>query len=202
MIVIDIDKIKAQAEAKKQEKPTIEIILPEIIKIAKHTNNEEQEDRLRIHHSEEKQNIGLKDALILDLDNQERDVRIERAKQSNKYLGMIERGASQSELSAHYQLIERISNEIFEIYEKRNHVLRFGRLPEMGNIKQVVSKADYLSLKELKRSLENRRHKLKVKIRTGEAKNSPSLADWKVQLDMLDAQHVEVLDRLRELRHE
>lgn len=202
MIYIDIDKMRADQASAVAEKPKIEIILPE--KIARAAEDvEHMVQQMRDTMAADRINgTSLKEALTHDLNNQERDLRIERAKLSNKYNGMIANGAGQYELAAHYRTIEAISSEIREAYERRDYVERFGRLPENGSAQVAVDSANALALKDLKRSLVNRRNKLNTKIRKGDATKSPSVQDWKLQLDRLDTEYIAVNDRLKELRHE
>jgi len=202
MIVINVDKIRADAEAKKDHKPSIRIILPKEIDRAEASVNEDIVKNNNLAEQSEQKATTLKDALVWDLDNQEREIRIERAKESNKYLPMIAKGASQGELAAHYKKIESISAEIRDIYNKREHVRRYGRLPDQATVQNTIDSGNILALKDQKRSLVNRRSKLKVKIDKGKATNAPKLTEWELQLDQLDAEFRVVSDRINELKDE
>ena len=202
MISINIDKVKAEKKARESHKPTIRIILPEVIEDAEKTVDQEIGKIVEEAQQGEQVANSLQEALINDLNNQERELRIERAKLSNKYKPMIADGADQSELAAHYKKIESISAEMREIYDKREHVRQHGRLPEQGSAQASINHSDILALKDNKRSLENRRSKLRAKIAKGKATNAPKLAEWELYLDQLDAEYKVTIDRINELRNE
>lgn len=94
MIIINVDKVLQEAEAKKTHKPDIRIILPEAVEEAENVTNIEVAKKVDEAVISQDKSEELKQSLIWDLDNQERDLRIHRAKQSNKCLPMIEAGAS------------------------------------------------------------------------------------------------------------
>jgi hypothetical protein len=202
MIVINIDKVRQEAAAKAIHKPEIRIIMPEVHEQAESNVSDEIVATLEKKHESDKRDISLKDALINDLNNQERDLRIERAKLSNKYLPMIEVDASMDELAHHYRKIEAISDEIRDVYNKREHVLRFGRLPENGSAQKSIDHTNILALKEQRRSLNNRIHKTQKKITLGKAKKSPKLTDWQLYLDKMEAEREVVISRIKELSYE
>lgn len=202
MITINIDKHRAAVEAKNAHKPMIRIILPKVAAQAEDTVRETVRDTLAEKHESDKKNIGLKDALINDLNNQERDLRIERAKLSNQYRPMIADGASMDELAHHYRKIEAISDEIREVYNSREHVLRYGRLPEQGSAQKSIDSSNILALKEQKRSLINRISKTKKKIAVGKVKNAPKLRDWELYRDQMEAELSIVQGRIKELSYE
>ena len=115
---------------------------------------------------------------------------------------MICNEASQGELANHYKLIESISSEIRDVYDRREFVRQHGTLPEQGSAQASIDNGNILALKEQKRSLVNRRSKMKRKIELGKAKSSPNLADWELALDKMDIEFKVVCDRINELRHE
>lgn len=202
MITINIEKIKAEAAAKIAHKPVIRIILPAQILKAEERVNDEKEKKIDEAEMAKSNGRMLKEALILDLNDQERDLRIERARQSNKYHQMIEAGASQGELAAHYQLIESISADIRDVYDKREHVEQYGRLPEQGSAQAAINHTDILALKEQRRSLVNRRSKLRAKIEKGRATGAKRLSQWELEIDQVDADYIVVQSRIKDLKND
>lgn len=202
MITINIDEVRQKAEAKKSHKPKIRIIIPEVIKEAEETVNEDIGKRVDEGVRSERTAAGLKDALLIDLDNQERDLRIERAKLSNQYLPMIKKEATMEELAHHYRKIEAISDEIRDVYNKREHVLKFGRLPGQETANDKIDHTNVLALKEQRRSLNDRISKTRKKIEKGKATNSPRLAEWELYVDQMEAERSIVQSRIKELSNE
>jgi hypothetical protein len=200
MITIDLQEIRANREKKEQKAKPV-IILPHQEREAGEIIDKDTADNLIEAHNATKVQVQLKDALINDLDIQERELRIERAKMSNEYHAMIESGASQGEFAANYQKIESVSSQIREVYDARDHVYRFGRLPGMGSAQSSMSTSDLLALKDLRRSLINRRCKIKDKLEIGKAKNPNRLANWKLELDKLDTEYFVVQQKINELRN-
>lgn len=206
MIIINIDKVIAEAEHERTHVPKIRIISTDIIEEAKeaisHEVDELVENAVDIEQKAANQHASLQQSLIWDLDNQFRDLRVHRAKQSNKYMPMIANGASQSELAAHYVMIESISADMRELYDKKEYVEKHGRLPEQGSAGATIESGNILALKETRRSLINRRNKLKKNITLAMAKGSTKLPELQLKSDQLDAEYLTVRDRITELSHE
>ena len=143
----------------------------------------------------------LKTALLIDLDNQDHEIRIARAKLTNQYNPMIRSGASQTDLKTHYQKIESMTGQLQDIFDKRRHVNKFGRLPDQGGAKQSILSNNILVLKDRKRKLVDKRCKLNVKIKKGEATNAKKLLDWKLELDQANQEYDLVNSKIKELNY-
>ncbi len=205
MLIIEVDTVLERAEAARHRSDeNITIILPKELKEATAMVEERVAERIEDAEVVRDRSDQLQQSLIWDIDNQERDLRIHRAKESNKYLPMIEDGATTDELAAHYQRIESISADIREIYKKREHVRKFGRLPEQGSAGGTIDKGNILALKDLRRSLVNRRNKMRTRIKVAEAKaTDPStslrVTELKEKLDRMDVEFEDVRDRIKRL---
>lgn len=201
MITINVNKILAEKELRKKHRPQVSIIVvrkkePEEVPV------EEKPAAPRAVFSQEEQDELYRKALLSDLECQDHEIRIERAKLSNQYLPMIKDGAGQDELAAHYAKIEALTNELKEIYDKTEHVKRHGRLPNERTAAGAMDETNILALKDRKRKLTDKRSKLTKKIAVGEVKNAPKLNEWKMELDIANQEYTQVEQKLRELRNE
>ena len=73
MIVINIDKVLQEKKARETHKPTLRIILSEIIWEAEEEVKLATVEKPEETHELEKVNLSLKDDFVRVLDNQERD---------------------------------------------------------------------------------------------------------------------------------
>ncbi len=209
MIVIKVEKILQEKERRLKEKPVVKIILPTPSGRSdfSQTGNEEQQAPVitqprRTEFTPEEQEELYKKALLSDLECQDHEIRIDRAKLSNQYMPMIQNGATQDELAAHYAKIEALTKELQGIYDKSEYVKRYGRLPNERTAAGAMDETSILALKDRKRKLVDKRSKLTKKIAVGEAKKAPKLNEWKMELDVANQEYTEVERKLRELRHE
>lgn len=200
MLIIEVDKLLERAEdGKHQNAGDITIILPPVLEQMSAVVEERVAEKIEDASVIQDKAKDLQENLIWDLDNQERDLRIYRAKESNKYLPMIEEGATSDELVAHYQRIESISADMRDVYKTREHVRKFGRLPEQGSAGGTIEKGNILALKDLRRSLVNRRNKMKTRIKVVEAKTPDKVTELQAKLDKLDVEFEDVRDRIKVL---
>lgn len=199
MIVIKIDEVRAEVEAQKNYKPSIRIISTEVVKEAKKAIQTEVAKTVTKAAQSRDLSEDLKQSLIWDLDNQERDLRIHRAKLSNMYLPMIADDAGTGELAAHYQKIESVSDDMRQVYDRREHVRKYGRLPNQGSAGAMIDQGNILALKDLRNSLKNRRYKMRKKIEVAEAKGNVKLPEMKLKLDQMDVEFEDVCGRIKEI---
>lgn len=194
MICIDVNKVLHEASVKKEL--IIEIIVDD--------NPEEQSEEIQeitIDNSE-REEIDLKSALMADLDQQHRDIYIERCKLSNKYMPMIDEGASQSMLASHYEKIESFTRELQQIFITRRFVEQNGRLPSQKTANDIVDNTNLYALKDRKRKLSDKKCKLAAKLKVNTAKGVKNIEKWSIELDKAIAEYDMVCKKIEELRHE
>lgn len=207
MLEFSIAKVKEAIEKRREAKyqrritPNFKIELPDVIKA-----NEEQLENIIEEYKVEQQIIDtnaarLQDALLIDLDNQDNEIRIARAKLTNQYNPMIRAGASRLELKSHYQKIESLTGHLKDIFNKRRYVKKFGRLPDQGGTKQSILTNNILALKDKKRKLTDKRCKLAKKIKVGEATNAKKLNIWKLEMDQANREYEMTCDKIKQLNN-
>lgn len=204
MLVYDVAEILARKAAKDaQPRPGPQVLLPEVMQEAREAVEQQVEDLHREAEYLGQKHSSLKEALTADLVAQMRELKIDRAKLSNKYMPMIRAEASQAEICAHYERIEGLSGTMQDIYEKMVYVERYGRLPEMGTHLDSLDTANMQALKYRKQRLEDMRCKLRKKLDIGVAKNQErKLPEWRLQLDKVEAEVAVIVDKIRQMRHE
>lgn len=121
------------------------------------------------------------------------DLRIEQAKEANKIHDLVASRASKDVIKALYEKVESYRPELIELYRRAKHVDQYGKLPEA----QKPEGDDIYSLKDQKRKLIDKRCKLQVKIKKGEATNAKKLTEWQLELEMANTEYKAVENKLK-----
>ena len=145
-----------------------------------------------------------KPQLLSPIIQEMKDVRVARARLSNQYHELIDNGASQGELQKHYQKIEEYTKELQRLWERRKYVERYGHLPVEKEKGHRLESDNMYELKDLRRSLNNRKSKINAKLRDRihYPEGSPKRQEMQVELDKIEAEQVEVNNKIRRLKHD
>lgn len=108
---------------------------------------------------------------------------------------------SSTSLTELYSSIQEKTEHMAEIYDKIKYVERFGVLPPVENNRPASGSIN--DLKVQKRSLENRRSKLRVKLKPNAKRsaNSPKVLEWELTLAQLDAEYDDVIAKIKQLEN-
>lgn len=146
----------------------------------------------------------VKGQIVAELKGQMADVRKQRGKLSNYYQQLIADNASQAEFKKNYDKIEACTKEMQELYDKIVYVERNGHLPVVKQESNPLESNNLYALKDLRRSLNNRKSKLAAKLKNkihfpeGSAKRQ----EMQLEYEKLEAEQDEVRIKIMRLEHE
>jgi hypothetical protein len=200
MLKINVNAVLAMEEMQKNAPPTLPPVKL-LSKSAKLTPIEIAIQEVEI----ERITKGVLEDEIRALEIEMNAVRLERDKLSSKIWKMVEDGASQEELRAHYERIESFRPQMIELWKKVDHARRYNEMPKPeAPIVQEEQSRDLLFLKDQRRSLENRRDKARREIRKLTPlvvppgwKEPEKLTNLRLKLDQLDAEYKMVKEQLQ-----
>lgn len=195
MRVINIQAVKQkQEEAKKT--PAIVVVrkaIPKDKQPATSSQQPEAKERTRPQ-------------LLAHLDEQVLEIRRDRNKVSNRARIRWQAGADETELAQLYETINAFTAELQKLWDKRQHVEKFGTLPE--ETKDVSSKtqesADVAVMKLEKKKLEEKKSKLRAKLKPNAKSpyNSARKLLWQAELDRTDAMWMDLNEKIKKLSYE
>lgn len=144
--------------------------------------------------------------LLAQLDEQVLDIRRDRNKVSNRARERWKSGADETELASLYETINAFTSELQKLWDKRQHVEKFGTLPL--ETKDVSSKtqesADVAVMKLEKKKLEEKKSKLRAKLKPNAKSpyNAARKMFWQEELDRTEAQWNELDQKIKKLSYE
>jgi len=145
----------------------------------------------------------IKGDLLADLAMEMKNLRIARARLSNKYPEMVRNGASALDLISNYKEIESYTEQMKEVYSRRRFIERYGRLPD-PEPRQVdpVESNDLIRLKKYRRSLNDKKCKLKRKLQPSAKtpKNPSRITEWALELDQVEAEQKRVIEKINQIK--
>lgn len=146
----------------------------------------------------------VKGQLLAEIIREQADVRKARGKLSNQYQQLISSNASQAEFKTNYDKIEALTREMQELWDKRQYVERHGKLPPVKQEYNRIDSNELFELKDLRRSLNNRKSKLQAKLRNKVSYPEGSSKRQEMQMDYekLEAEQHEVRTKIMRLEHE
>lgn len=139
-----------------------------------------------------------------------REVMVERDKLSAEIYPLVQayenRKIPITKLESLYDDIEKLTQEGSSIYEKIAYYDRYHELPKEEDSPNPLATTNINDLKVLKRSIENRRSKLKINIQKFNAnptqvKNPHKILEWESKKIDLEEQYEEVCNRIKELEN-
>lgn len=136
--------------------------------------------------------------LIAELEEESLATRRRRDKLSNAAREAWKNGASQEELANWYVKINEVTEELKKVYDKKQHVERFGKLPEAD--KPMVngqSTMDISAMKLRKTQLNYQMSKLRKNLKDGKPKNEERKNWWAEQLAVLQAEWDEIDGKIK-----
>ena len=204
MIVIDVsaelEKLEqAEKNPPKPEVTDIDVILVEI------PENDDPEIAEKYEIEEETVDYRGKAEIIAELTHEMRELRIARARLSNKIAPMVRSGATQEALAALASDIQSYTDRMKVVYDKMQHVERYGMLPKPKEPdKSPLESADLMELRKYARRLVDKRCKLQAKLKpNGKVPvNDARIALWQMELEKSDAEYRAVKEKIRKLKHE
>lgn len=143
--------------------------------------------------------------ILADLWQQMHDLKVARARLSNQLPGMYRRRAGEGQLMSMAKKINSYTDDMKVVYDNIRAVKQTGRLPAPEPKSQDPLKSqDLVKLKKYRRSLVDKKCKLKAKLRPSakNPKNPSRRTDWQVELDRVEAMHREVCSKIKELTKE
>jgi len=221
MKIIDVDAILEQSRKNREKKPEIEVKSIEVVEVIDYMPVPTQPFRgpsmktLQGFSRTSAETLGwlsqntktegnqLKGDIIAELELQMRNIRVARARVSNKYPEMIRRGASAAELATNHAEIESYSDEMKDIYSRIRYVERYGSLPDREPAGQDPAESDnIIEVKKMLRALVDKRCKLQKKLEPSAKtpKNPDRFTTWSLELDQVQAEYDQVKARYNDLK--
>lgn len=208
-MLIDVDQVLKEAQKGKQDPEDPEVIQAgqveyiEAGRIRAPSIPDPDPPAIRGPGQPEERSRPIKGDLLADLAMEMKNLRIARARLSNKYPEMVRSGASAADLISNYREIESYTEQMKEVYSRRRHVERFGRLPD-PEPRQVdpVESNDLIRLKKYRRSLNDKKCKLKRKLQPNAKtpKNPSRITEWALELDQVEAEQKRVNEKINQIK--
>ncbi len=145
--------------------------------------------------------------LLAQLDEQVLEVRRDRNKVSNRARIRWQSGADATELASLYETINAFTEDLKKLWDKRQHVEKFGTLPsEQPTIskQQPTESADVALLKLEKKKLEEKKSKLRAKLKPNakEPYNSARKLLWQQELERIEAEWQVISDKIKRMYYD
>ena len=217
--MINLNEVLNQARRRKPKRPesniiraagvTIEVIKPKQPKSKTSINGYLLPDKNPEAYQEEADHIPpTKAQLMSDVIRELKEVRVSRAKLSNQYHDMIEKGASQAELKEHYQKIEGYTGQLQKLWERRQFIERYGREPveqKKDDNPYNLPSLDTNNLEEIQhlcRYVTVRRYKLSAKLKNKKLYPAASSKREAIrsEINELKEKHDQLKQRRKELK--
>jgi hypothetical protein len=223
MISIDLDKYYKE-KARKAAEPYVK---PEVIIFENGTKIPVQEDAVE-ENSRAKQDIPFPSddelardvqpesdggnalaepsntEIMNDLVNAEAEIRRQRGKLSSSLYDHKFKGTSPEEMQETYR---KITNEyqaqLREIYEKREHLEKHGRLPDPDDDKgNEVDESELYKLKYQVKRLNDKIYKTKKKLQpSAKPSKAEKIIEWELELDQAELQRDQLNEKITALEH-
>lgn len=126
------------------------------------------------------------------------DVKLERNKLSSQTWKMVADGATTAELKEHYIKIESYRMRLTQLFDEARYVEEHGDLPAKEK-EDTGQSADLKSLKYEKKTVSEKRSKLRKKIELGQARNSTKVSEWQLELEQADAEYKILEEKIAKL---
>lgn len=203
MITIHFDTIEERLQEQKRAKSEIRYVIGKAPVLTNTVKVELTEDDLAWEESRpmpeaiidrvrEENKTDLEKQLWIEFDA----LKVERDKLSTQIWKMVENGATQAELKAHYEQIESYRPGLIALYDKINHVKQYGALPAAPEPEE--ENLDPYYLKDRKKKLVDKRCKLRAKLKTSATPSKPAkILEWEQELAQADLEYQEVEDKLK-----
>jgi len=193
---INVSKVlKQAAEQKLKPRPSVKI-RTKTVQIQPEPENARGADQ-DVTHAMIPERSAVSDSLLHQLESEYATIRKERAILSSSIARRVHEGASQEELKELYHKIESYRPSLQDYYDKIAYVKQHGRLPDPPA--EHTQDKGLLELREMKRSLINRRSKLNVSIGKAKAISAEKVLSLQLQLDRLDAEYRDVELKIKKL---
>ena len=153
-------------------------------------------DRLYVNAEIQRSQEEIKTNLLSSLEIEYNSVMKERKILSSQIWKMVENGASKEELATHYDRIESYRPTLQKLYDDKNHVKQYGKLPEVQETNQDPETIAGLKLK--KRSLIDKRCKLKAKL-AKKVSAPEKYVQWELELAQTEAMVIDVQNTIKQL---
>lgn len=145
--------------------------------------------------------------LLAQLDEQVLEIRRERNKVSNRARERWKAGADEKELANLYDNINAFTEELQKLWDKRQHVEKYGTLPLEAKAQNFVPRqesADVAIMKLEKKKLEEKKSKLRKKLAPNAKSpyNSARRMFWQEELDRTEALWNELNQKIKQMSYE
>jgi hypothetical protein len=141
--------------------------------------------------------------ILNDLVNAEAEIRRQRGKLSSSLYDHKVKGTSPEEMKEIYKkLTNEYQAQLREIYEKREHLEKHGRLPEPDDKGNEVDESELYKLKYQVKRLNDKIYKTKKKLQPSAKPSKPEkIIEWELELDQAELQRDQLNEKITALEH-